>query len=66
MEIQSVKRSNPFNRLDLWIEDNGRTMIYTTRFLPFIRVQCSIALAGVNRLGEKLSPKNEMNIEKAR
>ena len=37
-----------------------------SRFFAALRVQCSIALAAVNRLGEKLSPKNEMNIEKAR
>ena len=36
------------------------------RFLPFVRVQCSIALAAVNRLGEKLSPKNEIVIEKVK
>ena len=34
-------------------------VVYHSRFLPFVRVQCSIALAGGDRLGEKLSLKNE-------
>ena len=36
-----------------------------SRFLPFVLVQCSIALAAVNRLGEKLSPKNEISSRKS-
>ena len=43
-----------------------KNITISSRFLPFVRVQCGIALAAVNRLGEKLLPKNEMIIEKVK
>ncbi len=39
---------------------------FSPRFLPFVLVQCSIALAAVNRLSEKISLKNEIIIEKVK
>ena len=37
-----------------------------SRFFASRRVQCSIALAAVNRLSEKISPKNEIITEKVK
>ena len=56
---------NIFERKCCVNPNQEESFCFSPRFLPFVLVQCSIALAAVNRLSEKISPKNEMNIEGA-